>query len=114
MEDTRIRSPNVGSAHTLTSNLPLDALGPGNATEGTDPSNDASNESLGIVMPSNTGIFLPSHNTAAFSTLLMDLIEDLSALLAGINDPVLSLPVPLVATVPLAETNGTSELNWRQ
>ena len=40
MEETRIRSPNVGAAHTLTSNLPLDALGPGNATEGTDPSND--------------------------------------------------------------------------
>ena len=35
MEETRICSPNVGSAHTLTSNLPLDALGPGNATEGT-------------------------------------------------------------------------------
>ena len=31
MEDTRIRSPNIGAAHTLTSNLPLDALGPGNA-----------------------------------------------------------------------------------
>ena len=35
MEDTRIISPNVGAAHTLTSNLTLDALGPGNATEGT-------------------------------------------------------------------------------
>ena len=35
MEDTHIRSPNVGAAHTLTSNLPLYALGPGNATEGT-------------------------------------------------------------------------------
>ena len=45
MEETRIRSPNVGAAHTLTSNLPLDALGPGNSTEGTYPSNDASNES---------------------------------------------------------------------
>ena len=43
MEETRIRSPNVGAAHTLTSNLPLDALGPGNATEGTDPSDDDSN-----------------------------------------------------------------------
>ena len=32
---TRIRSPNVGAAHTLTSKLPLDDLGPGNATEGT-------------------------------------------------------------------------------
>ena len=41
MEETGIRSPNVGAAHTLNSNLPLDALGRGNATEGTDPSNDA-------------------------------------------------------------------------
>ena len=71
MEETRIRSPNVGAAHNLTSNLPLDALGPGNATEGREPSNDASNESLSIVMPPNTGISLPSDNTAAFSTLLM-------------------------------------------
>ena len=75
MEETRIRSPNVGAAHTLTSNLLLDALFPGNATEGKDPSNDASNESLVIVMPSNTGISLPSDNTAAFPTLLMDIIE---------------------------------------
>ena len=109
MEETRIRSPNVGAVHTLTSNLPLDALGPGNATEGTYPSNDASYESLGIVMPSNTEISLPSENndssyeslgivmpsntnillssgsTAAF---LMDFIEDPQALLAAINDPV--------------------------
>ena len=35
MEETRIRSPDVVVARTLTSNLPLDALGPGNATEGT-------------------------------------------------------------------------------
>ena len=35
MEETRICSPNVGAAYTLTSNLPLDALGPGNVTEGT-------------------------------------------------------------------------------
>ena len=62
MEETRIRSPNVGAAHTLTSNLPLDALGPGNAAEGTYPSNDASYESLGIVVPSNTNFFLPSDN----------------------------------------------------
>ena len=94
----------------MTSNIPLNALGPGNATEGTDLSNDASNESLVIVTPSNTGISLPSNNTAAFSTLLMDLIEDPPALLAAINDPVLSSPVPLVATVPLSATNGPSEL----
>ena len=109
MEETRICSPNVGASHTLTSNLPLDALGPGNATEVTDPSNDASNETLGIVMPSETGISLPSDNTAPFSMLLMDLIEDPLALLAAIKDPVLSSPVPLVATVPLAATNGPSE-----
>ena len=54
MEETRIRSPNIGAAHTLTSNLPLDALGPGNAAEGTYLSNDASYKSLGIVVPSNT------------------------------------------------------------
>ena len=94
----------------MTSNLTLDALGPGNTTEGTDPSNDASNESLGIVMPSNTSIFLPSDNTTVFSTLPMDLIEDPPGLLAEINDPVLSLPLHLVATVPLAATNGPSEL----
>ena len=52
------------------------------------PLNDASNESLGIVMPSNTGISLPSDNTATFSTLLMDLIEDPPALIEAINDPV--------------------------
>ena len=39
-------------------------------------------------MPSSPGISLPSDNTAAFSTLLMDLIEDLPALLASIKDPV--------------------------
>ena len=94
----------------MTSNLPLDALGPGNSTEGTDPSNDASNEILGIMMPSDTGILLPSYNTAAFSTLLMVLIEDPPVLLAAINDPVLSSPVPLVSTVSLAATNGPSEL----
>ena len=88
MKETRIRSPNVGAAYTLTYNLPLDDLGPWNATEGTDPSNDASNESLGILMPSNTGILLPSDNTAEFSTLLMDLIEDPPALLVEINNPV--------------------------
>ena len=38
MEETRICSPNVGADHTLTSNLCLDALGPGNATEVTEPS----------------------------------------------------------------------------
>ena len=47
--------------------------------------NDASYESLGIMMPSNTDILLPSDNTAEF---LMDFIEDPQALLAAINDPV--------------------------
>ena len=54
MEETRIRSPNIGSAHTLNSKLPLDSLVPGNADEGTYPSNDASYESMGMVVPSNT------------------------------------------------------------
>ena len=49
MEDARIQTPNIGAAHILTSNLPLDALGPGIAAEGTYPSNDASCESLGIL-----------------------------------------------------------------
>ena len=62
MEETRIWSPNTGAAHSLTSNLPLDDLGPGNADEGTYPSNDASYENLGIVMPSNTNFSLPSDN----------------------------------------------------
>ena len=62
MEETRIRSPNIGAAHIFTSSLPLDALGPGNAAEGTYPSNDASYKSLGIVMPSNTDFLLPSDN----------------------------------------------------
>ena len=65
MEDTRIRSPNIGAAHTLTSNLPLDALGPGNAAKGIYPSNEASYKSLGIVMPSNTDFLLPSDNNDA-------------------------------------------------
>ena len=47
--------------------------------------NDASYESLGIMMPSDTEILLPSKNTAEF---LMDFIEDLQALLAAINNPV--------------------------
>ena len=47
--------------------------------------NDASYESLGIMMPSNTDISLPSDNTAEF---LMDFIEDLQALLAAISNPV--------------------------
>ena len=109
MEETRIRSPNIGAVHNLTSNLTLDALGPGNAAEGTYPSNDASCESLGVVMPSNTDfllpsdnndasyeslgitmpsntdIFLPSDNTAAF---WMEFIEDPQALLEAINDTV--------------------------
>ena len=38
---------------SLTSDLPLDALGPVVAAEGTYSSNDASCESLGVVMPSN-------------------------------------------------------------
>ena len=46
--------------------------------------NDASYESLGIMVPSNTDISLPSDNTAAF---LMDFIEDPKALLAAINYP---------------------------
>ena len=62
MEETRIQTPNIGAAHTLTSNLPLDALGPGNASEGTYPSNDASCESLGVVMRSNANFSLPSDN----------------------------------------------------
>ena len=65
MEETRIKSPNIGAAHTLTYSLPLDALGPGNAADGTYPSNDASYESLGIVMPSNTHFLLPSNNNDA-------------------------------------------------
>ena len=40
MEETCIQTPNIGAAHTLISNLPLDALGPGIAAEGTYPSND--------------------------------------------------------------------------
>ena len=55
------------------------------AAEGTYPSNDASYESLGIVMPSNTDISLPLDNTEAF---LIDFIEDLQAILAATNDPV--------------------------
>ena len=62
MEETRIQTPNIGASHTLTSNLPLDALGPGIAAEGTYPSNDASCESLGVVMPSNADFLLPSNN----------------------------------------------------
>ena len=65
MEKTRISSPNLGAAHTLTSNLPLGVLAPGNTTEGTDPSNDASCESLGVVMPSNADFSLPSDNNDA-------------------------------------------------
>ena len=62
MEETRIQTPNIGAAHTLTSNLPLDALGPGIAAEGTYPSNDTSCKSLGVLMPSNADISLPSDN----------------------------------------------------
>ena len=54
MEETRIQTPTIGAADTLTSNPPLDALGPDIAAEGTYPPNDASCESLGVVMPSNT------------------------------------------------------------
>ena len=54
MEDARIQTPNIGAAHTLTSNLPLDALGPGNAAEDAYSSNDASCEILSIVVPSDT------------------------------------------------------------
>ena len=49
----------------MTLNLPLDALGPGNAYEVTYPSNDASHGSLGIVVPSNTDFLLPSNNNDA-------------------------------------------------
>ena len=62
MEETCIQTPNIGAAHTLISNLPLDALGPGISAEGTYPSNDASCESLGVVMPSNADFSLPSDN----------------------------------------------------
>ena len=65
MEETRIQKPNIGAAHTLTSNLPLDALGPGISAEGTYSSNDASCESLGVVMPSNADFLLPSDNNDA-------------------------------------------------
>ena len=65
MEETRIQTPIIGAAHTLTSNLPLDALDPGIAAEGTYPSNDASWESLGVVMPSNADFLLPSDNNDA-------------------------------------------------
>ena len=65
MEDARIQTPNIGAAHTLTSKLPLDALGPGIAAEDTYPSNDASCESLGVVMPSNANFSLPSDNNDA-------------------------------------------------
>ena len=66
MEETRIQTPNIGASHTLTSNLPLGALGPGIAAEGTYPSNYAFCESLGVVMPSNTDISLTSDNAAEF------------------------------------------------
>ena len=46
MEETRIQTPNIGAAHTLNYNLPLDALGPGIAADGTYLSNDASCEIL--------------------------------------------------------------------
>ena len=72
MEETRIRSPNIGAAHNLTSNLPLDALGPGIAAEGTYPSNDASCKSLGVVMPSKANFSLPSdNNDASYESLGM-------------------------------------------
>ena len=54
----------------MTSNLPLDALGPGNAAEVTYPSNDASYKSLGIVVPSNTDFSLPSDNNDASYEIL--------------------------------------------
>ena len=62
MEETHIQTPKIGAAHTLTSNLPLDALGPGIAAEGTYPSNDASCESLVVMMPSDADFLLPSDN----------------------------------------------------
>ena len=65
MEETCIQTPNIGAAHTLNSNLPLDALGPGISAEGTYPSNIASCESLGIVIPSNANFLLPSDNNDA-------------------------------------------------
>ena len=65
MEETRIQTPNIGASHTLTSNLPLDALGPGIAVEGKYPSNDASCKSLDVVMPSNANFSLPSDNNDA-------------------------------------------------
>ena len=70
MEETRIQTPNIGAAHTLTSNLTLEALGPGIAAEGTYPSNDASCESMGVVIPSNADFSLPSdNNDASYETL---------------------------------------------
>ena len=65
MEETRIQTPNIGASHTLTSNLPLDALSPFIAAEGKYSSNDASCESLGVVMPSNADFSLPSDNNDA-------------------------------------------------
>ena len=87
MEENRIRSPNIGAAHTFTSNLPLDALGPGNADEGTYPSNDASYESLGIVVPSNTIFFLlPSdNNDASYESLGIMMLSNTNILLPSDN-----------------------------
>ena len=54
----------------MTSNLTLDALGPGNAAEGTYPSNDSSCKNLGVVMPSNADFLLPSDkNDASYESL---------------------------------------------
>ena len=49
----------------MNSNIHLDTLGPGNSAEGTHPSHDASYESLGIVVPSNTDLLMPSDNNDA-------------------------------------------------
>ena len=65
MEETCIQTPNIGAAHTLTSNLPLDALGTGIAAEVIYPSKDASCESLGVVIPSNADFSLSSDNNDA-------------------------------------------------
>ena len=89
MEDACIQTPNIGAAHTLTSKLPLDALCPGIAAEGTYPSNDAFCKSLGVVMPSNANFSLPSdNNDASYESLgiMMQLNSLITLKLIGIWD----------------------------
>ena len=89
MEETRIQAPNIGAAHTLTSNLPLDALGPGIAAEGKYPSNDASCESLFVVMPYNADFSLHSdNNDASYESLglILQLKSLIPLIIIGIWD----------------------------